>query len=72
MSANTRNCNLEDCLKEYQKEDRVKNIDRLTTIRIVTLEKAKINIKKAQEKQKYHMTWNMQRQMFIKLELKYY
>ncbi len=54
IDVNTRNCNLEDFLKEYQKEDRVKNIDRLTKIRSVTLEKAKINIKKAQEKQKYH------------------
>ncbi len=56
IDVNTRNCNLEDFLKEYQKEDRVKNIDRLTKIRSVTLEKAKINIKKAQESKSIIMT----------------
>ena len=44
---------LEDLLKENQKENWVKVIDSLTKIWKLNLEKAKINILKTQEKQKY-------------------
>ena len=54
VELNMRKTTLNDLLNEKKQENMIETIDRLTRIRKLNLEGAKIKIKEAQKKQKYY------------------